>query len=289
MNLATRLLEETRKSHKRIVIVGDAMVDHWVHGRVEDCQDGCPKFVQESHSTTPGGAANAQRSLSFWGGKVDLLSFGDEDRPHKWRFIAPDGRIVYRWDDDRAENCSGYGWAHEHVLQLVGSADAVLLSDYDKGFLTPALIQQIAAACQATASRRGIPCVADCKREPEVYDGCVLKGNMDYFSRWTPNAPVMVCTRGELSPWCLERSQSKIPIIPDIPPVKCVNHVGAGDCFAAHLTLALACGFSLKEAAALSHSAGRVYVQYPHSRPPRPSEVEADLLGRGVGVGGSES
>jgi sugar/nucleoside kinase (ribokinase family) len=56
-----------------------------------------------------------------------------------------------------------------------------------------------------------------------------------------------------------------------------VNHVGAGDCFAAHLTLALAYGFSLKEAAGLAHSAGRVYVQSFHNHPPFPTDIAADM------------
>ena len=60
--------------------------------------------------------------------------------------------------------------------------------------------------------------------------------------------------------------------------VRVVSHVGAGDCFGAHIVLALAHGFSLREAAALAHSAGRVYVQFPHNRAPRPEEIAADLV-----------
>ena len=68
--------------------------------------------------------------------------------------------------------------------------------------------------------------------------------------------------------------------IPDsggLTSVKCVNHVGAGDCFSAHLVLALAYGFTLEDAAVIAHSAGRVYVQHQHSRPPLPQEVREDM------------
>ncbi len=128
-----------------------------------------------------------------------------------------------------------------------------------------------------------IPCVADCKREPEVYDGCVLKCNGDYQDKYCELIPFenMVITHGEKNPavW-----SGPVPygIGQPLPSVRCVNHVGAGDCFAAHLTLALTCGFSLKDAAALAHSAGRVYVQYPHNRPPQPDEIAADLSGHKV-------
>ena len=59
--------------------------------------------------------------------------------------------------------------------------------------------------------------------------------------------------------------------------VEVKNHVGAGDCFAAHLILGLAYGLSLEDAATVAHSAGRVYVQFPHNRPPLPSEIVADF------------
>jgi len=47
MNLAEKLIVEIDKKQKRILIVGDAMVDRWVHGHIDVCQDGCPKFVEE--------------------------------------------------------------------------------------------------------------------------------------------------------------------------------------------------------------------------------------------------
>ena len=63
----------------------------------------------------------------------------------------------------------------------------------------------------------------------------------------------------------------------ELPKVNCINHVGAGDCFGAHLVLALMYGFSLEDAATIAHSAGRVYVQHLHNRPPLPEEIEEDL------------
>jgi len=60
-------------------------------------------------------------------------------------------------------------------------------------------------------------------------------------------------------------------------PQHCVNHVGAGDCFGAWLTLGLAHGLRLQEAARLAHAAGRVYVRHPHNRPPWPHEIRKEL------------
>ena len=279
-NLAARLVAEVSKKRKRIVVCGDAMIDHWVHGRVAECQDGCPKFVEESRVETPGGAANAVQCLQHWDVLTDLFGRGGADQPQKWRFVDADGKIVWRWDDEPPllrtnwdPSPLRYKWNYEHALEMVGCADGVLLSDYDKGFLTPEFIQEVADLCKA----RGVPCVADCKRAPEVYGSVILKGNLAWAYRWTYQAEVI--TRGRYNPF-VEGDECGI----DLLQVSLVNHVGAGDCFAAHLTLALAYGFSLKDAAAVAHSAGRVYVQFAHNRAPLPQEVVVDMQ---PAVGGS--
>jgi D-beta-D-heptose 7-phosphate kinase/D-beta-D-heptose 1-phosphate adenosyltransferase len=60
-------------------------------------------------------------------------------------------------------------------------------------------------------------------------------------------------------------------------PVHCVNHVGAGDCFASIMTLSLAHGLSLEDSAFIAYSAGRIYVQHRQGRPPWPHEIRKDM------------
>lgn len=269
-NLAERLIEETSKQRKQIVIIGDTMLDRWIHGKLADSQDGCRKFIQEQIVETPGGAANAERCLVHWPVMTNLYGFAQNDCPIKTRYIQDD-EIVFRADDDGPPSRGAdYEWARKLALEMAHFADAVLLSDYDKGFLTPGFIKIISELCIS----RKVPCVADCKRAPEVYDGCILKRNADWQWKYKLNLLThnTVLTNGPQPP-CVD---GRI-VCGSQPDIKCVNHVGAGDCFAAHLTLALAYGFSLKEAAALAHSAGRVYVQHPHNRPPQPAEIVADM------------
>lgn len=274
MDLVSQLLSRIAESRRRIVVIGDVMVDRWVHGRIEQCQDGCSKFVQEGCVVeTPGGAANAANCLSNWGVNVSLYGCSSNDCPVKTRYVA-DGRIVFRADDDRLPESGGYRWALEAALEMVEQAGAVLLSDYDKGFLLPDFVRQVAVLCRF----RSVPCVADCKRAPEVYEGCILKANDDWWKRSPAGTVVgdVVITQGKYGPVAF--CNGDIILTENcLPPVQCVNHVGAGDCFAAHLTLALAYGFSLKDAAAIAHSAGRIYVQHAHNRPPMPSEIKTDM------------
>ncbi len=231
----------------------------------------------------PGGAANAERCLSRWDVRTSLSGYAQNDCPIKTRYVEGN-RILFRADDDGVKvRVNSYKWAHNLALEMAHCADGVLLSDYDKGFLTTDLISAIAEICHS----RGIPCVADIKRPPSTYPSCILKCNSDYQQHHNQDLSTLVydvdspqklvVTAGPLNPIIWGQGDKPLGLGYYLPPITCINHVGAGDCFAAHLTLALTYGFSLKESAALAHSAGRVYVQHLHNRPPLPTEVMADL------------
>lgn len=277
------VLESLAKRRRRVVVIGDAMTDRWVHGIVHpDCQEGCPKFATESAAGTSGGSANAANCLARWDAKVSHYSYPLHMWPIKYRFVGTDGAVVFRADDETRER-RVEPWMHALALEMVECADAVLLSDYDKGFLTPDFVRQVVKLCRG----HGVPCVADCKRAPAVYEGCLLKGNAGWVEKYGCSAGphVLVETRGADYPrqwWdgtLLNMPQRALS------PVQCVNHVGAGDCFSVHLALALACGLSLESAVAVAHSAGRVYVQYEHNRPPDPREVLGDAAAGSVVAG----
>lgn len=276
------LVSEIAKRKKSILVIGDTMIDRWVHGHTTQCQDGCTKFMQDSVVDTPGGAWNAEHCLVNWGVRTALYGFAQNDCPIKSRYVDENNRIVFRADDDGPVlRGVGYEWSRKLALEMIPFSMGVLLSDYDKGFLTPNFIRQTLELCHNLS----IPCVADCKRQPEVYLGCILKINDDWWNHYgdyfTTDESIKVntvLTRGGMPP-VVNGGHSQ-----NLDKVKLVNHVGAGDCFSAHLTLALACGFSLEDAAALAHSAGRVYVQHPHNRSPYPHEIAADMVSAVVGV-----
>jgi bifunctional ADP-heptose synthase (sugar kinase/adenylyltransferase) len=282
-NLMKKLVDAlTLSKGKRIVFIGDAMEDHWIHGKYEPSQDGCDKFVEEYRCETPGGAANAHRSLCNWEGRgvrTNLFGSLEKYRSTKTRFMNANGRIVFRWDNDKKFNAAP--WLKSLALEMIGCADAVLLSDYNKGLLQEDFIGQAVKKC----AERNIPCVADCKRHPKLYTGCILKCNQEYQHQYNQelselvydsDTTNLVVTTGPHTPLVWSKG-TVVTGAPFLPPVACVNHVGAGDCFAAHLTLALACGLTLKESSIIAYSAGRVYVQHEHNRPPQPIEIAEDL------------
>lgn len=295
MNLVGKLIQLDRDSPKRILVIGDCMFDTYVQGRLDPtCQEGCPKFIQESQVTVPGGAANAARSLENWSsGKrpyectqdyprgrygVDCFPGKTPSLPAKVRFMVGD-KCVWRYDDDKCGLNLGLVRNAAWIVIEDWKPHAVLLSDYDKGLLTRIFMTKVITHC----FENNIPCVADVKREPELYRGAIIKSNLNWHCKYEKsvknNHGSWVTTQGANPPfgydchthmaWTLNPSRIEVP---------CINHVGAGDCFAAHLTLALAHKFSLKDAAAIAHSAGRVYVQKRYNEPPRSDDIEADMM-----------
>lgn len=242
-----KLIELDERHPKHIAVIGDALTDVWVHGELSPCQDNCDKFVETSRIVTNGGAANAANCLANWHTRVTL--YAQKLRGTKTRYISG-GSIVLRHDRERVgETCPSIG---------LSQYDAILLSDYDKGFLSEARIASIIIQ----ARELQIPCVADVKRPSEIFEGAIRKGNDAY------RGVVEVRTRGSKPPLVFGRD-----VMEHTTPIKCNNHVGAGDCFAAHLTLALAYGFCLSDSAYIAHAAGRAYVQHVYNRPPLRSEI----------------
>jgi D-beta-D-heptose 7-phosphate kinase/D-beta-D-heptose 1-phosphate adenosyltransferase len=277
MNPIDTLIEADRTTPKRIAILGDRMTDIWIHGHLGTCQEQAMKFVEDSRIATEGGAANAWRQLENWNCRRFGMGSPRPERNIKTRFVVDD-KILFRHDVDffGEANSIEANQKSEFDRLLEAKPDACLISDYAKDFWTPAFIRDVITY----ANGRGIPVVADAKREPTVYKGAIIKCNKAYrlhfYTYETSRNDTLVITSGEYEPTVISNDVD-LHMPKAHPYVQCVNHIGAGDSFAAHLTLALAHGLSLEDAATIAHSAGRVYVQYPHGRPPWPHEIKRDI------------
>lgn len=279
-----KLIAACRKTPKRILVIGDGMTDIYVYGRMESCQDECYKFVEtKCRVSCPGGAANASNSLRYWQ-NVEFSCLSDIHLGlTRIRFIS-DGKCILRHDNDevRRPYPEEFAAIREEAMRKIKTWEphAILISDYDKGLMPWEFIHSVIEIC----NHQKIPCIADAKRGPGVYRGAIIKANNAWGARntgdWLVGAKY-VETNGcdppnvwQNSGWVFDCN------LAESHPVKCVNHVGAGDCFAAHLTLALAYDFTLADAALIAHEAGRVYTNYLHNAPPQPIEI-LDLSQKG--------
>jgi D-beta-D-heptose 7-phosphate kinase/D-beta-D-heptose 1-phosphate adenosyltransferase len=294
------LIQADKTNKKRIAVFGDAMLDAWVDGHLKECQDGCPGFAARDMNFLPGGAANAAVQLNHWHAEVSLVAFLDKNpvwdkklRKIDQQFcfashgvsqkirLVDGGKIVFRQDFDWIKDgMKQQEWKkiRQQTLDVLSQEhfDAVLLCDYDKGFLDESTIRKIIEHCR----REDIPVVADGKRKPDVYAGAVLKVNGAYAQKFGldvyDSCPATVVTHGPENPMIFSEEDCH-DSFPQRLPVVCQNHVGAGDCFAAHLTLALAHGMPLVLAVEIAHCAARSFVQHPRPRPPWPHEVRKEF------------
>jgi D-beta-D-heptose 7-phosphate kinase/D-beta-D-heptose 1-phosphate adenosyltransferase len=195
----TAVLEGMR--HRRVVVVGDAMLDVYLVGDVERISPEAPVPVVTVHERrhAVGGAANVAANVAAIGAEVSLVAtLGDDRRGQQLRSqIAAAGirdegilslagrpttsktRVVARGQQlvriDEEEDRPLDGDEQERILaatrEFLADADAVLIEDYNKGVLTPTVIETVLAVAKA----RGIPSVVDPKfRNFFAYRGCTL-------------------------------------------------------------------------------------------------------------------
>ncbi|HKW40098.1 MAG TPA: PfkB family carbohydrate kinase [Gemmatimonadales bacterium] len=179
----------TNMAARRVVVVGDAMLDIYLAGDAERISPEAPVPVVTVHTRryALGGAANVAANVAAIGAECRLVAvIGDDPRGDSLRAelaqkrlpdrhivvaaarpttsktrVTARGQQVVRIDeevedaiDPRAEN------------QLLGQldaamsdADALLIEDYNKGTLTAGVIER----AMALAKKRGIPVVVDPK------------------------------------------------------------------------------------------------------------------------------
>jgi rfaE bifunctional protein kinase chain/domain len=198
MSLASQI---DRFAGKRVLVVGDVMLDELVRGEVSRISPEAPVPVVEvtEERATPGGAANAAANVTSLGGRADLAGVVGDDaagrtlrdlvaktgaavsaivvdpaRPttRKTRIVARTQQVVRADHESRAPVPAAVTAALiEACVASLAHANACIISDYAKGVVTRELVEALVAA----AAPRGIPVIADPKRKDfSVYRGVTL-------------------------------------------------------------------------------------------------------------------
>jgi len=178
----------TRASGKRIVVVGDAMLDVYLIGEVERISPEAPVPVVRvrERRNALGGASNVAENVAAIGCRCNLVAAvgadaagttlrtmlgaigadGESlvviDRPttQKTRVVARSQQLVRVDEEDDADlGAVDAGRLLAAVQRVVAHADALVLEDYNKGVLVPMVIEGAIAAARAA----GIPVIVDPK------------------------------------------------------------------------------------------------------------------------------
>ena len=293
-----------RMTGRRIAVIGDIMLDHFVIGRVSRISPEAPvpvvQFARDEFRL--GGAANVAHNVAALGGKprlvglvgddpaaaqlrtelsaVNLIGDGlvaDPARPttRKLRVVTERNQQVSRidYETDAAPEGAVLARLVEQATRAVADADAVVLSDYQKGVVSTSLIEAAAAA----AKKAGIPLLVDPKvAHVDRYRGATLITPNHHEAELMTQSRIrsiddarqaaallsertgasVLITWGEHGMFVCDRAQSRQTDAALPAAAREVADVtGAGDTVIAVLALGLAAGASLLDAARLANAA----------------------------------
>jgi D-glycero-beta-D-manno-heptose-7-phosphate kinase len=291
---------------KKVLIAGDLVADQFLHGTIARVSREAPVFILEHDEThtMPGGAANAAVNIASMGGEPILVGVvgndpngrllenaihragvgcervvrhDDVSTTTKVRVLAGQqyaGRQqVIRIDYGRQEelpdaitdrSCSA-------LTEAAMSADAIVVSDYNYGVVSPKLF---AAAIDASKDR-GIPLVIDSRFRLPLFVGAtsatpnqdeveqILGKNFTFEScemlRRKLGLESLLMTRGNQGMVLFESGREPFEMAA-VGPTEPVDVTGAGDTVIAAYALGLAAGLSFGYAAEVANHAGGIVV-----------------------------
>jgi rfaE bifunctional protein kinase chain/domain len=311
MNRLTQLVREFRG--KRVAVLGDFVADVFIYGEISRISREAPVLVLNQRETqlVPGGGANAVYNLHALGaiplpiGIVGRDAEGSQliDFFRKLKIDTRGIRVEKSWKTPTKTRILA-GAVHAQRQQIVRldsggplgrvpklspklpDCDALLISDYGYGAISPELVSRIRT--------NGIPSTIDSRfsidrfssmtaatpNEPEVEAALgVHIGNDARKLEWAGRKllrklkhDALVITRGKDGMAVFERGK-KTEHIPIYGSDEIADVTGAGDTVIATFTLALSAGASFSEAARLANYAGGIVVMKYGTRPVFYSEL----------------
>jgi rfaE bifunctional protein kinase chain/domain len=293
---------------RKIAVLGDLVADEFVSGEISRVSREAPVLILRRRQSEfrPGGGANAVNNLAHLGARVLPVGFIGDDpagnallecfrregvncsgiirlrgytTPTKTRFLAgwlhTTAQQVLRVDSEPSEPLPPAARKKLEVRarRQTSRADALLISDYGYGAVTPALARKIRARIVTLDSRyamlsfRGARISAATPNEPEMealYHASVgsqvriLEGLARRALR-DMRIPALLVTRGKDGMVLFERGRPPL-VIPPFGEAEAVDVTGAGDTVIAVFTLGLAAGGNFREAALLANYAGGIAV-----------------------------
>ena len=313
-------------SDRVVTVIGDVMLDHFVIGRVDRISPEAPvpivRFDKDEYRL--GGAANVAHNIRSLGGSARLVGLvgadvsagelrrllavpglSDDDlvidsgrsTTRKMRIVTTRNQQVARVDQEVDGEPDGeiLDALVQAVRHAAAAADAIVLSDYRKGVVSPPVIAEAARV----AAARGVPLLVDPKTPiAERYRGATLITPNHHEAELMTQTTIrtqedaraaarqlhdrtganVLITRGEHGMWVLDASGGAT-VEGELPAVarEVADVTGAGDTVIAVIALALAAGATLSDAARLANAAAGLVVARFGPATVGPDELAAAL------------
>jgi D-glycero-beta-D-manno-heptose-7-phosphate kinase len=298
----------------RVAILGDLLVDEFIYGRISRVSREAPVLILEYDSTdiVPGGAGNAANNVAALGGNAIAIGVAGEDEAGRRLLDAMRERIdirnvvTHRSLTTPTKTRILAGGVHSAKQQVVrvdrttpapvpeqvrtaiarrlsaalGRSDALLVSDYGSGLITPALVRTAQRTLKGPGSHQP-PVLVDSRYSLLKYRGmtmctpneseveALLGVRIGENSRVLERAGRTLLARTGAGGVLITRGSRGMALFePDRPTVhisifgsdQIADVTGAGDTVIATMTLALAAGGTAEEAARLANYTGGLVV-----------------------------
>ena len=308
LKISARGLERLVKgfSDLSILVLGDVILDAYIWGEVDRICPEAPVPVVDVRleSKMLGGAGNVVSNIKTLGGDVslcgvigndpdgqiigDLLKkknvnqagvFVDNERPttKKTRIVAGHQQVV-RFDHESRERISDHltQKIYHYLEKAWDSFDAVILSDYGKGFIHQGLLEKVQTLNEKSSkivsvdpkernmhTYKKVSLITPNKKEASIAAGKEIRSESDLKEAGRKIIHSLQCenlviTLGAEGMALFKRNGDFLKIPTFAKEVFDVS--GAGDTVVSTITLALAAGASLPEAAVLANYAAGVVV-----------------------------
>lgn len=317
---------------KRVLVIGDMVADEYLIGRPTRIAREAPVLILELYEerTIPGGATNVAVNVRTLGAEVFLAGVVGDDAPGqrlrraigelqmhqdglvtdpkrptstKTRIMAGSPQIVRQHivRIDRVDPAEvgepSKSSIIEYIQRILPTIDAVVLSDYENGVISPQIIE----ACIPMARQlnkvivvdshgslfrfQGVTALTPNQPEAELTLGITINSREELDAAGQrlldgSNAQGILITRGAEGMSLFERGKPPLHM-----PVHRLDHrseivdtTGAGDTVAATFTLALASGASFAEAAYLANAAAALVVRRLGCASNTPEELMSALV-----------
>ena len=312
-----RLIRKFRA--KRVLVLGDLMLDRYIWGDVSRISPEAPVPVVEvkKDSRCLGGAGNVAQNLSSLGAKPFLMGVVGDDPEGRWvrdnaaesrgvfvdkswpttvktRIIAHHQQVV-RVDLERKGTLSAK--IEEKILGFIQSEkyDGLLVSDYNKGIVNPSLL----AKALPLAKERRIPVFVDPKVPhfllyspitlitPNHFEAEKIVGHRCNTDAEVERAGAEILSLISSRYLIIKRGEQGMAVFEQgkrpfhIPTVarEVFDVTGAGDTVIAAAALALLAGATIGEAAQIANAAAGIVVGKIGTATVSPEELKTALAG----------
>lgn len=262
-----------------IKVVGDIMLDRWIHGQANRLSPEAPVpvLIESFQTANLGGAANVAVNLANLNLEIELFGAIGEDiegveflrllyqnsninpilstshsvTTTKTRLVSQSGQHLMRWDKEER-------YAEQKIRDFLrhnkNDTDILVISDYNKGVINRSILEW--------ALIKNIKIFVDPKQSPELYrDAWLVKPNLKEYEDWDgkfdPNKAANLCrkhnwewlvvTCGANGLYVINRNGESHHYQEPVREVADVT--GAGDCVMAVIVWGYLQGMTIPEAA----------------------------------------